>query len=75
MLDLRRLVQYLSPYCLYCKMFEPTWRELVKEVESYANPGIKFAQVNCVLDQGQSIHCFVYAVLTISTQFCAMSKK
>jgi thioredoxin domain-containing protein 5 len=45
-------VEHFSPYCGHCKQFEPTWRELVKDVEGRADPGIRLAQVNCVVDGG-----------------------
>jgi hypothetical protein len=42
-----RCTEHLSPYCRHCK-HSSAWEKLIVEVESSADPGIHFAQVDCV---------------------------
>ncbi|KIJ19745.1 hypothetical protein PAXINDRAFT_165999 [Paxillus involutus ATCC 200175] len=42
-------IEHFSPYCRHCRLFEPTWNEVVERFESKADPGVHFAQVNCAL--------------------------
>ncbi|KAK7049871.1 hypothetical protein VNI00_005301 [Paramarasmius palmivorus] len=44
------VVNFESPYCSHCKHFKPLWNELVEEKLGSPNPGIRFAEVNCVTD-------------------------
>ncbi|KAI0829211.1 thioredoxin-domain-containing protein [Trametes gibbosa] len=42
-------IEHFSPYCGHCRHFAPTWKQLVDQTESKADPGIHLAQVNCAV--------------------------
>jgi len=42
-------VEHFSPFCHHCRAFAPTWTELVATYEAMDDPGIQFAQVDCVV--------------------------
>ncbi|KAI0061344.1 thioredoxin-like protein [Artomyces pyxidatus] len=40
-------IEYFSPWCHHCRMFAPTWEELVSDYEGTA---VHLAQINCAVD-------------------------
>jgi thioredoxin domain-containing protein 5 len=42
-------IEHFSPYCHHCRDFAPTWSKLIEDSKESSDPGIQFAQVNCVV--------------------------